>query len=221
MARDPYSVLGLSEQATQGEINDAYQRRREELLEQRFMEGEAGQRACEELTELEYAYKEALERASVNYSIGDETALYSEVESLIKAGRLDEAQVKLNALPNYTAEWHYYQSVIYYRKHWHIDSKKQLELALTLDPGNQKYQDSLTELNKVLEGKRNADPKGNAQQNNYYQNQQNPKGRSYQGQNDPNAQRGAPMCTVCDCCNSLICADCCCECMGGDLISCC
>ncbi len=27
--------------------------------------------------------------------------------------------------------------------------------------------------------------------------------------------------SVCDCCQGLICADCCCECMGGDLISCC
>ena len=28
-------------------------------------------------------------------------------------------------------------------------------------------------------------------------------------------------CTTCDLCQGLICADCCCECMGGDLISCC
>ena len=28
-------------------------------------------------------------------------------------------------------------------------------------------------------------------------------------------------CNACDMCSSLICADCCCECMGGDLISCC
>ena len=26
---------------------------------------------------------------------------------------------------------------------------------------------------------------------------------------------------ACDCCQSLICAECCCECMGGDLIRCC
>ncbi len=34
---------------------------------------------------------------------------------------------------------------------------------------------------------------------------------------------GAPMgnASACDCCQGLICADCCCECMGGDLISCC
>ena len=28
-------------------------------------------------------------------------------------------------------------------------------------------------------------------------------------------------CNGCDMCSGLICADCCCECMGGDLISCC
>jgi len=27
--------------------------------------------------------------------------------------------------------------------------------------------------------------------------------------------------SACDCCQGLICADCCCECMGGDLINCC
>lgn len=27
--------------------------------------------------------------------------------------------------------------------------------------------------------------------------------------------------STCDCCSSMICADCCCECMGGDLIPCC
>lgn len=41
-------------------------------------------------------------------------------------------------------------------------------------------------------------------------------------QSSPYRQRGgvAGM-NGCDCCTSLICADCCCECMGGDLISCC
>lgn len=28
-------------------------------------------------------------------------------------------------------------------------------------------------------------------------------------------------CSACDMCSSLLCADCCCECMGGDLIRCC
>ena len=28
-------------------------------------------------------------------------------------------------------------------------------------------------------------------------------------------------CSTCDICSGLMCADCCCECMGGDLIRCC
>ena len=36
---------------------------------------------------------------------------------------------------------------------------------------------------------------------------------------NPGGQMGG--CSACDVCNGLICADCCCECMGGDLISCC
>ncbi len=45
----------------------------------------------------------------------------------------------------------------------------------------------------------------------------------YMSQSQQYRNVGAPMgnASACDCCQSLICADCCCECMGGDLISCC
>ena len=33
--------------------------------------------------------------------------------------------------------------------------------------------------------------------------------------------RNSSDCDTCDICQGLICADCCCECMGGDLIPCC
>ena len=36
-----------------------------------------------------------------------------------------------------------------------------------------------------------------------------------------NMSGGNGGCSTCDICQGLICADCCCECMGGDLISCC
>ena len=32
---------------------------------------------------------------------------------------------------------------------------------------------------------------------------------------------GNGSCNACDVCQGLVCADCCCECMGGDLIPCC
>ena len=42
-----------------------------------------------------------------------------------------------------------------------------------------------------------------------------------QSGNYRNVGTGMGHADACDCCQGLICADCCCECMGGDLISCC
>lgn len=41
------------------------------------------------------------------------------------------------------------------------------------------------------------------------------------GQQYRNVGTGMGGANACDCCQGLICADCCCECMGGDLINCC
>ena len=35
------------------------------------------------------------------------------------------------------------------------------------------------------------------------------------------ARKSSSGCSACDVCSGLLCADCCCECMGGDLIPCC
>ena len=45
------------------------------------------------------------------------------------------------------------------------------------------------------------------------------RGGAYGGGYNTNRQTGG--CSGCDICASLACMDCCCECMGGDLISCC
>ena len=100
------------------------------------------------------------------------------------------------------------QAVIYYKRNWHIESKKQLELAVALDPGNAKYQNTL---NKLTESINNS----NAQQ-------QSAQGRG--GYARPDAQAAGNAATASACCNTcstLICCDCLCECCGGDLIPCC
>ena len=43
----------------------------------------------------------------------------------------------------------------------------------------------------------------------------------YGGYNPNMNMNNAGGCNASDICNGLICADCCCECMGGDLIPCC
>ena len=55
-------------------------------------------------------------------------------------------------------EWHYFQSIVYYKREWLTESKKQLEAAVECDPGNQKYKTALEKLNIVI-GNAQTDPR--------------------------------------------------------------
>ena len=45
--------------------------------------------------------------------------------------------------------------------------------------------------------------------------------RNYQQEREYYRQTDGRDCSLCEICGTLLCFDCCCECMGGDLISCC
>ena len=55
------------------------------------------------------------------------------------AGDLAAAQLKLDAVIDRNAEWHYLQAVVFYRKGWANESKKQLEIARQMRPNTEKY----------------------------------------------------------------------------------
>ena len=56
MQKDPYLILGLKDDATQQQVEDAYRALRKEYEEKCFAEGEEGARAARKLTELDQAY---------------------------------------------------------------------------------------------------------------------------------------------------------------------
>ena len=116
---------------------------------------------------------------------------------------MSEAQQKLDACNERGAEWHYLQAVVLYKKNWTNDSKKQLEIAMQMDPGNQKYRAAYDKMNAKNE----------------YQNQQaqrepqNP----YANEPMPDTQMGGGACSECiSCCYTYLCIDClfnlCCGC---------
>lgn len=216
--KDPYIVLGLKNDATQEQVENAYRTLRSKYEEQRFSEGEEGARASRALEELDRAYSDCLDDLRKRVYVASGGSQYGAAEELIKQGKLDEAQQKLDAAESRDAEWHYLQAIIYYKRNWHVESKKQLEIALTLDPSNEKYKRSYTKLNNMLNNagagnagqtQQNADPYGQQQQRGGYARPQNP---------DMGADTAT---TCCNTCSTLICCDCCCEMMGGDLIPCC
>ena len=147
-----YKILGITESATDEEVESAYQTLREKYQKDRFLEGEAGNFAAKNLTKIQTAYQEIIEDRKKKKNIeGKAVENFDEVERLIRSGDLTGAQNALDAYNDRTAEWHYLQSVIFYKKNWVNESKKQLEIALNMDPRNTKYADSYTKLKQKME----------------------------------------------------------------------
>lgn len=209
--RNPFEILGVDQNCTQDELYSAYKAKRSEYADKRFEPGEVGEEACVRLQEIEDAYNDAKEAIAERYEIhytGDDL---SSVDSAIKEGRLEEAQNILDNCVRRTARWHYLQSAIFFRKNWIGDAYKQLEYACQMDPDNELYKEAKRSMATHIKA-------NSTTQDNSFYNDNGKEERPYANMNPGSSPRG---CTVCDVCNGLICADCCCECMGGDLISCC
>lgn len=202
MNKKNLELLGLPEGATAEQIKSAYEALRAKYLEDRFLDGEDGNRAAKMLTKIEVAYQELLTELSEDAAADDGGASFSRVEELLKANDVQEAQRVLDSFNERTAYWHYLQSVVFYRKNWINESKKQLEIAIQLEPDNEKYKEEYRKLNERI--------------NYNAQNAQNTQS-SYEGQNmDSMAsedQMGGGACDYCMRC--LICNACLnCLCMG-------
>ncbi|MBO7390733.1 MAG: hypothetical protein J6U39_04735 [Clostridia bacterium] len=209
MRKDPFVVLGLDKGATQSEVQSAYESLREEYRSRIHIEGDEGKKAAKKLAEIEDAYQDAMELLSKGSEVKD---VYAHVAELLKKGDLDKAQAALDNVSERNAEWHYFQSAVYHSKGWNYEAKSQLEMAINMDPENKKYQETLERMKRHEEGGNTSDgARTNAGATNAGGQQ-----RSYDSYDDYTRRR-----TASDCCTSLICADCCCECMGGDLIRCC
>ena len=141
-----YEILQVSENATDEEIKEAYRALKMKYNEERWQDGEAGNQAARMLEKVDAAYEEIMrERREKRREDGGKSAL-DEVADLIRAGDLSGAQSKLDGFNERSAEWHYLQSVVFYKKNWINESKKQLEIAMQLDGGNPKYREAYEKL---------------------------------------------------------------------------
>ena len=204
--REYYELLGLSETATDGEITERYYALKGKYSEDRWLDGEAGNEAARKLTQLENAYKEIMASRKEKRQNTEGKSSYEEIAELLKSDKLSEAQAKLDDCNDRGAEWHYLQAVVFYKKNWSNDSKKQLEIAMQMDPENVKYRSAY--------GKMNA--KNNYQQQSAEQSQ-NPYSNTNGMPIDDGEQMGGNACSNCiSCCYTYLCVDClfslCCGC---------
>lgn len=205
MNKKNLEILGLTEGATQADVKNAYETLRAKYLEERFMDGEVGNNAAKMLTKIETAYSELFKEMSEAANEGGES--FAKVEELIKEGNIADAQHMLDSFNERGGQWHYLQSVVFYRKNWMNESKKQLEIAIQLEPENEKYKETYRKLNEKLSNDAQSGAAGG--------NATNGQG-VYQGQtmNSPSddAQMGGGACANClECCYTYMCINCLCN----------
>lgn len=157
-----YEILGLPTNASREDVDRRYRELSAKYQRDRFLPGIEGEEAAEKMQQLEVAYRDILANFD-EYSGGSSGGSsdgyddfyareddFREIQELISANKLNEAQDKLDARSVRTAEWHYVQSILFYKRSWYVESKKQLELACQMEPDNERYRQSLEKLTKIL-----------------------------------------------------------------------
>ena len=206
---NPYKVLGVNEGATNEEIRAAYLSLVKKYHPDKYTDPDMKQLANEKLKEINEAYDQLTKNpgktASSGYSgaaygagghggsySGPEADRFVRARSLINAGNLDGAKTILDSIQTRNAEWYYLYGIIYLRQGWYDTAREFLGRAYRTEPGNAEYAQAYNTLRYT------GNPYSRPRQSTSYGN-----------------------CSACDICSGLMCADCCCECMGGDLIRCC
>lgn len=206
---NPYKVLGVNEGASNEEIRAAYLSLVKKYHPDKYTDPDMKQLANEKLKEINEAYDQLTKNpgktASSGYSgaaygagghggsySGPEADRFVRARGLINAGNLDGAKTILDSIQTRNAEWYYLYGIIYLRQGWYDKAREFLGRAYRTEPGNAEYAQAYNTLRYT------GNPYSRPRQSTSYGN-----------------------CSACDICSGLMCADCCCECMGGDLIRCC
>ncbi len=207
--RDPYEVLGVKPTASDDDIKKAYRDLARKYHPDNYANNPLADLAEEKMQEVNEAY-DAIQKMRRGGNSGSNngyaggygsytgggyggSSRYGDVRTMIAQGRLSDAEVLLDGVQSHArdAEWFFLKGSVLYKKGWLDDAYTHFATACRMNPQNMEYRQAY---NAVAMSRQNG---------------------SYRTVN------GGQECTGCDVCNSLICADCCCECMGGDLIRCC
>jgi len=201
---NPYEVLGVSENATDDEIKNAYRTLARKYQADNYADSPLSDIARQKMQELDMAYDEIMAQRSGGYSSNRAysqqnggyygNSQFGDVREKINCGRIDDAETILDGIPKdmRNAEWYYCKGQIQQRRGWFDEAYRNYSAACRMDPNNIEYSNAFNALNNNSNG-------------GYRQ--------TYQGSSGG--------CSTCDICSGLLCADCCCESMGGDLIPCC
>ncbi len=202
---DPYKILGVSRDASDDDIKSAYRALARKYHPDNFATDETARSMAEDkMKEINEAYdavqnerKHGRSYGSASSSTGDTSynrSNYITIRSHINAGRIGEADSLLESISGADrgAEWYFLKGCVCAARGWNFDAQNNFSRACSMDPSNIEYRNALNNMHRGA--------------------------GSYTG--GYNTTRNND-CSGCDICSTLLCADCLCECCGGDLIRCC
>ena len=208
---DPYKVLGVAPDASDDEVKKAYRALARKYHPDKYRDSDLADLASEKMKEVNAAY-EGIQNMRKNgsassgssgagyggYSTGTSSASgnprFNEIRRLINANNVPEAERRLYEFHegDRGAEWNFLFGCVLIKKGQFVDAQRYFDIACSMDPYNNEYKAARENLRRRASG--------------------------YGGGYNTTGGGG---CSGCDICSSLICADCCCECCGGDLLHCC
>lgn len=200
--KDPYEVLGITKNASDDEVKNAYREMARKYHPDNYENNPLADLAEDKMKEINEAYDAIMlsrrskgKRGSADSTQYTQNSNFPDIRSLISSGRLEEAQELLDGIPvdKRDAEWYFLNGTVLYRRGWFDAAFTSLNTACRMDPQNPEYRQALAQAQRGRGGFTNGGYRTTS----------------------------VNSCSTCDICSSLLIADCCCECMGGDLISCC
>lgn len=155
--KDPYSVLGVSQGASDEEVKKAYRELARKYHPDNYQNNPLADLAEEKMKEINEAYDTITKSRSgggyqqpsyggyqqSSYSSSSSNPLYARVRGLINAGNLSAAEQLLMEAPQKTGEWYFLSGSIAYRKGWMDEAMQNYSLAVQMEPNNQEYRQAL------------------------------------------------------------------------------
>ncbi len=217
---DPYKVLGVAPDATDEQIKAAYRDLARKYHPDNYANNPLADLAQEKMKQINEAYDTITKQRKASQSHSSDfnqqsrsyqggsyqygqynrgTTQFADIRRLIMQRRIVEAEELLDGIPasGRSGEWYFLKGNILYNKGWLDEAYRYFTKACQLEPNNREFQNAL-------------------QQIQWQRGSGRPAGYGYGGTVSRSSNTD-----LCDIFNTLICMDCCCECMGGDLIGCC